>query len=187
MQIVDLEVSEEDAPELAKKVVSKLFEQGLIAGELSNERVLGNDGYAPGPNLPNICEDEGQFWTLTTSGVSIKVGRSLNYWALAEALEYAQCPLCKIKHDHDRIWETNIGDALDAWYSQQLEISLSCHNCDQASLFKNWVFSPPLGFGNLSFTFWNWPPFDDPCWKMDIPQIVKDALRHEIEISWGRL
>ena len=50
-----------------------------------------------------------------------------------------------------------------------------------------WRFKPPLGFGNLSFRFWNWPPLDSPSWRIDIPALVRDVTGHRIVSTWGRI
>jgi hypothetical protein len=59
--------------------------------------------------------------------------------------------------------------------------------CGNASRLSNWHSRPPLGFGNLSFQFWNWPPLDLPGWTLDIPELVRQITGHSIVISWGRI
>jgi hypothetical protein len=44
-----------------------------------------------------------------------------------------------------------------------------------------------LGFGNLSFTFWNWPPLDKPSWKIDIPARVKEVTKHKLVSTYGHI
>lgn len=36
---------------------------------------------------------------------------------------------------------------------------MECPSCGAAFPVTEWSFEPGFAFGNLGFTFWNWPPF----------------------------
>jgi hypothetical protein len=50
-----------------------------------------------------------------------------------------------------------------------------------------WDWMPPLGFGYLSFSFWNWPPLDAPGWRIDIPAIIGEITGHRIVSTYGHI
>jgi hypothetical protein len=43
-----------------------------------------------------------------------------------------------------------------------------------------------LGFGNLSFTFSDWPQLDSPGWRIDIRELVKEITDHRVVYTYGK-
>jgi hypothetical protein len=62
-----------------------------------------------------------------------------------------------------------------------------CLKCRKSRPIHEWQCKPPLGFGNLSFRFGNWPPLHSPAWKINIPAIVRDVTGHTIVETHGHL
>jgi hypothetical protein len=64
---------------------------------------------------------------------------------------------------------------------------LYCPLCGQGRSITEWKCTPPLGFGHLSYRFWNWPPLDSPSWKLDIPRLLREITGHTIVHTYGRI
>lgn len=189
--LVDEDVSLFDAPAVCNKVIAEFKERQLIEGEPTPNCVLGGTGYRPGLAVPTIYipePNECRFWKLTTSGVEVSIQRSFNLWALGPACEYFICPNCHVKHirSDSPLWD-RIFEAAGNWLGHNIDVNIACPSCGNGAPIFDWHSSPPLGFGNLSFLFWNWPPLDLPGWKLDIPKLVREITGHSIVISWGRI
>lgn len=189
--LIDPEVSLAEATALAQQVVTMLRDRRLIIGELSTDCVLGGAGYPVGPAVREIYQlapNEGEFWTLLTSGVEPVIRRTCNLWALGPSCEMFVCPMCDTTHADltgqlgDRIFA-----AIDHWQQQEGDTKVTCTNCNAACQITEWHSKPPLGFGNLAFRFWNWPPFDSSSWTVDLPQLFRDVTGHPIVRSWGHI
>ena len=76
---------------------------------------------------------------------------------------------------------------IDEWTEQTGKAELACPACKKKSSFTQWNSYPALGFGNLSFIFWNWPAFELAQWKFDIPGVVAEVTGHKIVRTSGRL
>jgi len=182
--LIDSDVSLSDAPSLADRIVTELRDRGLITGDLSQECVLGGSGYHIGPaaqELYKLSPNEGHFWTLIASGVEPSIERSCNLWALSPSCEYFVCPVCNTTHEN---LTGEIGDsiisAVGHWHEQNGDTEAHCTNCGKATQITEWQSKPPMGYGNLAFRFWNWPPFDASGWTLDIPQLFHDITGHTI-------
>jgi hypothetical protein len=189
--LVDEDVSLADAPAVSANVIAAFRDRQLITGDLTPDCVLGGTGYRLGPAVPTIYTpepNEGRFWELMTSGVQPSVQRSFNHWALGPSCEYFVCPSCDQKHSRSDspIWDA-IFEAVGHWHEPNGDATILCPACGNAANLTEWHSRPPLGFGNLSFRFWNWPPFDLPSWKVDIPELVRGITGHRIVVSWGHL
>jgi hypothetical protein len=62
-----------------------------------------------------------------------------------------------------------------------------CPRCAAASAVQEWRFSNHLGFVYLAFVFWNWPPFDEPGWKVDVPALISEVVGHKVVVAFGRV
>ena len=186
-QLVDVEVSVKEAPAAAKKVLARLRELGLIAGRLNKRCVLGESGYPAGPAIAKYCRFEKDFVELTNSGVETFIGRHFNVGALVD-FHGLDCPAC---YTTTGPYEKRFGDAITRavaeWTEQTGKAELTCPACKKKIPFTQWKCYPDLGFGNLSFTVWNWPQLDGANWKIDIPGIVAEVTGHKIVRTSGRV
>lgn len=190
--LVDVDAASEDAERLANLVVDRLRNLGLISGSLNSDCVLGKMGYRPGPAVPDSYVQqmfpENRFWELHTCGVEPKVGRGFNMWALGPMCEGFTCPSCRfhVQPFDDEMGDA-VGEALNEWLEQTGSALVGCPRCKQQRSIAEWECKPPLGFGYLSFKFWNWPPLDSSEWKIDIAAIVRDCTGHTIVRTYGHI
>src|SRR5262249_35635189 len=141
-------------------------------------------------NLYRLQKREYPFWTLVTSGVEPSVGRGFNDWALVEVCEGFHCPSCGAFQSPMAVWEGAFGHAVEKalreWKDRSGPALLQSATCGKAAPITHWHCKPPLGFGNLSLRFWNWPPLDSPAWKLDIVGLVREVTGHTIVLTYGR-
>jgi hypothetical protein len=154
--VVDIDVSAEQAPELANVVCAWLVGQQIIKQEESDS-VLGGAGHRPGINyLTAIQTDKNQpFLDLVTNGVEIAVGRRV-FDAGGNGIEL-QCDACGMSFEPDDSWS----DAVGAWFDGDELANFACPSCGRQALLTAWRGPWPWGFGNLGVAFWNWPPLSD--------------------------
>jgi hypothetical protein len=189
--LVDQDVTLEDASDLAARVLRRYREAGLIMGEATADCVLGPMGYRLGPAIPGayeLRESRFPFWELTTCGIEPKVGRAFNYWAYGPSFEGFSCPICKADYGmHDERLRDQFRDAIGQWIKESGPALVTCAFCAGEVPLPEWHWRPPLGFGNLSFTFWNWPALDSPRWRINIQKITEQATGHRLVYTYGRV
>jgi hypothetical protein len=190
--LVDVEATLEEVNALSSAVLGSFREMRLITGEANDDCVLGGEGYRPGPALSSLYvlgQHELPFWTLITSGVERRVGRHFNEWALGPVCEGLTCPACgaDFKTFGDACNATNIGASIGEWFHQSGPALVRCPKCDKSRCVTEWQCKPPLGFGNLSFSFWNWPPLDSAAWKIDIKRLVEGITGHKLVSTYGHI
>ena len=86
--------------------------------------------------------------------------------------------------DDDRLVD-QLFQASGHWAEQSGPIIVWCPECGEEVPVAEWVSSPPLGFGDLSFTFSDWQELDAPGWKIDIRAFVKEITGHRVVSSCG--
>ena len=159
--IVDLDATPEDAPRLAHVVLTWLAEEGVVQREPAPDSVLGdNDGHRPGPKFRKALEEPedesaANFLDLGLNGLEIEVGRTV-FHSGGNGTEL-RCEACEHEFDPGDKW----GDAVDAWYEGDDEVTFPCPSCGEARRLPEWRGPWQWGFGNLGFQFWNWPPLSD--------------------------
>jgi hypothetical protein len=177
----DCTATRDDAEKMAPLIVGCLSERGLVVPELSSECVLDGRGYPAGPRCalayPPRDDDavvhRNEFWKLHTNGVEIHCEPWINTYGFP-VFEHAVCPKCGHRAGDEFLDE--VGAAVEA-FSVSAEVPIiSCLECGVKSLLHDWACDPPLGFVNLAIVFWNWPPFDDEDWKLDVPALLEGKL-----------
>jgi hypothetical protein len=190
--LVDEDVTADKAPQLSRKLVKRFRELGLITGRLSAACVLGGRGYRPGPGVAGVYKlrkREFPFWELRTCGLEPTVGRTFNLWALGEACQGFTCSSCgaKMLSSNDK-FSDRLAAAIAKWDKGSDNVLLGCTSCRKRLRLTAWECKPPLGFGNLSLCFWNWPPFSGPpSWKLDIPAFMREITGHSIVHTYGSI
>lgn len=187
--LVDVEATIDEAAFLERAVLNRFRDMDIIAGEANNDCVLGGEGYRPGSAVPRLyvlAERESPFWTLRICGVEPHVGRHFNLRALGPVFEHFKCPSCDAELRNDS-FKYAVVDALDAWSDQSSAGEVRCPICAVEHAVTDWHCKPPLGFGNLSFTFWNWPPLDSSSWKVNLARIVEKTTRHRVVSTHGHM
>jgi hypothetical protein len=191
VMLADQEVKREEANEALARVLCRFRAEGLIMGELDADCVLGGEGYRPGPAIPKayeLGESAVPFWELKTCGVEPRVGRTFNYWAYGPSCEGFSCPICKAEYEaHDDRVSDMFSDAIGQWVQESGPTLVICAFCAREVPLTEWLWRPPLGFGNLSFTFWNWPSLHSPRWRVNIHETTEQATGHKLVYSYGRV
>ncbi len=189
--IVDSDVTIEEAAIVAESVLALLRAQGLVAGEANAHCVLAGSGYQPGPALSKAYIPEAHeppFWRLTTCGVEPRVGRDFNQWALGPSCEGFTCPTCEARFEpDDEDLDPAVAEAIGQWMDESGPAIVPCPRCNKEMPITQWRCEPPLGFGNLSFVFWNWPPLCSPSWQIDILDLVRKRTGHNVIRTHGRI
>jgi len=193
--LVDVDVSAGDAQSLSAKVIDALVDRGLVVATANEDCVLGGMGYPVGPKIKRayiLSQGEGAFWELTTSGVEPTVRRGFNDLALGPVCEGLICPQCRAQFmPFEGDLAAGFGDqfakSIGDWLKGASNCAIPCPVCQQPIALERWECHPPLGFGNLSFRFWNWPPLDSSRWNIDICGLVREITGHTIVRTYGRL
>lgn len=189
--LVDVDAMPGQADGVARAVLDRFRDLGLITGDANPDCVLGGTGYRPGhavAELYNRRKREVRFWELVTCGVEPNVGRGFNEWALGPSCEGFVCPACGAGIEPFDVALTDaIGEAVGEWMDESGPALVSCPQCRMRRSITEWRCKPPFGFGNVSFRFWNWPPLDSPSWKIDIPGIVREVSGHTVVRTHGHI
>jgi hypothetical protein len=187
--LFDPQATEETAPALATKAIGILVERKIVLPEQNSDCVLGGAGYPPGPAVPKLYEAgklEGRFWELLTNGVEVKVERWFNIWGTT-VLEWIACPRCDTKFRVEGDFSDRCADAVARWLDAKSSSPIICESCAEGSPIEEWKSNPHLGFSMLALQFWNWPPFDSHSWKINIAEMLSEALGHQLVRTWGRI
>jgi hypothetical protein len=189
--LVDVDATAEEAEDVSRTVLNRLRKLGLIIGKATGHCVLGGKGYRPGPAVADsykLRKRESRFWELVTCGVEPRVGRGFNEWALGPVCEGFTCSACgaEIEPFGDEFGNA-VGIAIGEWMHQSGSSLLRCPPCGKERPIVEWQCRPPLGFGNLSLRFWNWPSLDSSSWKIDITGIVREVSGHTIVRTHGHI
>ncbi len=188
--LVDVDATAQEAEDVCPAVLGHFRTLGLITGEANRECVLGGKGYRPGAAvaaLYKLQKREYPFWELLTCGVEPQVGRGFNDLALGEVCEGFCCPSCAAEIEpFGEAFGDAVSKAIREWEDGSGWARVPCPNCRKTRPITEWPCKPPLGFGNLSFRFWNWPPLNSPAWAIDIAGIVRDVSGHTIVRTYGR-
>lgn len=193
--LVDADANAVEAEYISRAVLDRFRELGLITGEPRGDCVLGETGYRPGPVVAKsykLGKRECRFWELNTCGVEPRVSRGFNEWSLGPVCEGFTCSSCgaDIEPFGEMFGDTfgdSIASAIGEWMQQSGPGLVPCPRCEQMRSIAEWQCKPPLGFGNLAFRFWNWPPFDSSSWMIDIPAIVRQVTGHAIVRTYGHI
>ncbi len=157
--LVDSEVSLDDAPHEAARMISWLHGRGIIGpAEVEQGDCRGPDGsyakvavnvYRPGPSFKEASEyDE----TLRLSHNYLEVTTQRTIFTAGDNGIGIYCTRCDTE-------QTRLGDewndAFQTWFDGHPE-PLTCVRCGHVAQLSGWRFDPVFGFGNLGFRFNNW-------------------------------
>lgn len=154
--LVAADVPAADVDALAARLRAWLLAEGIIAAELS-ACVPDGVGHAPGPHCARaVGADDVALARLhrqPLNGVILRCGRMVYDCGRLGA---AFCPHCGhvLLTASDPRWF----DALEQWLVEGGAGRLACTQCLLEAPLPQWQHEPPLGFGCLGLSFWNWPP-----------------------------
>jgi hypothetical protein len=170
--IVDIDVSLEDAPATAARMLAWLQAEGIVgegisAGDIQRDwfkstqpdwfasggaetvSELINDPrivYRPGPHYRKACADSAHLEKLTKNWLEIDIQRQVFH--AGENGYDAFCPSCQTQHE---TWLATVDD----WYGGGAGI-LICEYCGYKAPLNQWRIDPVWAFGNLGFRFCDW-------------------------------
>jgi Zn ribbon nucleic-acid-binding protein len=148
--IVDVDATLSEAEEIATHIVDWLIELEVIE-PTQQDCVLGSDlGYPPRKFELVVEQPDHHLHKVLSNGLQVSIGRRVFY--TGQSGSTITCPSCNA-HAPDK-WT----DAVNEWYKNEGAALLECIECGNVEPVTDWVFNPAWGFGNLGFTFWNWPP-----------------------------
>ncbi|MEM7620167.1 MAG: hypothetical protein AAF228_06845 [Pseudomonadota bacterium] len=190
--ILDIETPLDQAKSIAIEVTSRLAKEGIITlhpEDLGKTHVSGK--FAPGPRFHIASGQDGdgaQAYSFT-GGMDVHTVPWVNEYGIV-GLEYAKCPICGTEFSVENFdalskLRSEFGKASDIYLKSQQFSLMSCPACGAEVMVRDWMTEPHVGFCNLVFTFWNWPPFHD--WQINVPDIIKGTLGHNAIVTYGRL
>lgn len=187
--VVDEHVSSKDASRRSTQLREKLVSEGWIVASPDEECVLGTKGHRPGPQVRSWytrAKGEGDFTTLMTNGVAIETGPFTNLAAAPFETDLLSCPDCKGAVDEELLME-----CVGQWMAGETDAALTCEACGKSTHLRSLRSSdkrePPVVCGNLTLTFYNWPPLDRPGWKKSIIELIAEGLGTSPSIAWAKV
>ncbi|MGH3735471.1 MAG: hypothetical protein ACRDT6_07595 [Micromonosporaceae bacterium] len=149
--IVDVEVRDGDAVELAEKLRAWLIETGILVAELDDE-----GHHRPGPRHAEAYQEPSD---QEVDGGEFVVRRHWYDGLDPATVTCAGCGAATPLHDEHYV-DNEAGDAMydaaQAWLGGAGH--QSCGHCGHVNGLNDWTWAPPNAFGALGITFWGWPP-----------------------------
>lgn len=179
--VVDPEVSLDEAQALADRVTEDFIAKRLVRAELT-DCTFGAAGHAPDTGVFSyVQETDEHLLSLGTNGFSVVVGRRVH---VPPSVEQVICPECRAASRE--LGRLGWSDAVGEWYEGR-EGLLVCCACRAPSSVALWGHEPACGFGNLAFTFWNWPPFEPEYWTESPFEMIRTLTGHRCVLVSGKL
>jgi|GEM_PF-1783874 len=154
--VVDRDVSNENANEVAKNIIQWLSAEGIIQSELEHCVLSQKEfGYRPGKNSSLVTQGGEAVYESAVNGLELIIKReaSINNQGDFESI---LCPNCNTKSPQDKTWSNAVTD----WYEGG-QGQLECVHCKHTTPVSEWEHIDPWGFGELTFKFWNWPSLSE--------------------------
>ncbi len=174
--IVDLDVTEAEAPRLAEQMRVWLIEREIIEAVPTAE-FLGK--YRPGSAYQSTLKEPNPY-TKTVNGFDLVVGRTV-FYRLSSALT---CKACGARvGDEDESWDSEPWtDAVDVWWSGDAAAVYACPKCGVPERLTEWSGDAPWYFGYLGLKFWDWSPLSERF----IQEVTKQ-LGHRTGVIYDKL
>ena len=157
--IVDRDVSREDAPRLAERVVEWLVTEGIVLAEAEPGWALSDHpAHPPGPHWQKAVEDAR--WG-APEGVAVYTEHHIFFSNWAPGPPTVTCPRCEnTVTAEDDAWP-RFDEPIDAWYKTGTA-DVECPACAESVPLSAWDWSHDhLAFVHLGFQFWNWPSLSE--------------------------
>ncbi|WP_028800130.1 hypothetical protein [Streptomyces sp. 142MFCol3.1] len=168
-RVVDLDVAQEEAPELGARLVDWLVAEQIVTRQTDATGVYSlyvNEGHVPGPHWPRAVADAG--WE--PGPLAVVTGRHHHVAGQGEDdAEYVDCPRCGARTtfiDYPASFEADpalwgpFRAAVETWEATGRG-SAVCRSCGAASPVTEWRWPDAYALGALTFEFWGWPPLSD--------------------------
>jgi hypothetical protein len=176
ISIVPQNVEKTQVKSIADKVINHLVQKGIIKKKLT-DCTLGEPGHAPGDNFREALDgDDYGFDKLRTNGLEVITQRHVFHNG-GNGLDEIIYPNCCAN-----IIESDWGDKLGEWVNETVEDKITCSQCNATHSVTEYKFEPTWAFGNLGFTFWNWPDLNK-----GIISEVEDIAGSKVIVIYGRI
>lgn len=158
--IVDIDVTQQDAPAAAERLRSWLLRQGVIDQKTGNNVATHAPGHFPGSNLgqcfDHVADDTiAQLRTLAWCGVAITVGRAV-FDTGGNGVQLV-CDSCAIEITDDEAYM----DAAGKWAEGHGTTAYACPSCGFTQPVSTWSGPFVFGLGCMAVEFYNWPPLNE--------------------------
>jgi hypothetical protein len=150
--LADVDATAEEAAGLAESTVAWLVAEGIVLADRTDCVVGADLGHPPGPGFRLAVETYAD--EVAYDGLEVRTGRSV-FHGVQSWVDRISCPHCGTATTWDDIAET-----VSAWVDTGSGAH-QCGACARPAGLNDWRWDPPMAFGYLGFTFWNWPPLRD--------------------------
>jgi hypothetical protein len=178
---------QEELDELHQRILDWLVAEGIVERELTDCILsMRSHGHRPAPRFMtassapedpecnNCCY--AKFIQMKVNGLQIIKGRHVS--VAGGSYDCAICPGCGTERPvFDERWNA----ACTVWIEWQGAGDLECERCRVSHGLAEWRHRDTIGFGALTFNFWNWPPLSD-----EFRDEMARRLGHEVHLVHGR-
>jgi hypothetical protein len=177
ISVVPLKIAKPETQSLAERVINWLKQKQIIQKE-KTDCVLGdNMGYAPGENFKTAIDgDDCGVPEFKTNGLEIVTQREVFHNG-QNGIDSVTCPNCNFN-----IMDSDWGELVSEWFNDTGRDKITCTTCNNIYSIVDYKFDPPWAFGDVGFTFWNWPSLTD-----DFIEEFKTVIGKPVTVVYGRL
>jgi hypothetical protein len=155
-----IDVTEDEAPAMAAAVLDWLVGEKVVVAEKTDCVLSSGGGHAPGANFGAIVSElDPSPFSFRTNGLQLDIGRGVYFSMEADHVVCPHCGAVTRLGARTDAWE-QLSDRIDLWAAGKAD-SYDCTFCGRSSALNDWQWTPPWAFGELGFTFWNWPRLRD--------------------------
>jgi hypothetical protein len=150
--LVAPDIAAAEAQAVGGRMLAWLVAEEIVSAE-TRDCVLGDDaGHPPGLKYAKATgETDPHLLSLWTNGLAAITKRTVFH--SGQGGFQLVCSACQSMFEPPDRW----GDAVDEWFKQTGRGTLACPVCGVFQSIEQWQHDPPWAFGELGFTFWNWP------------------------------
>lgn len=165
------ETGAENAKLVAAQISGWLIAQGIV-NEGRTISLEGVAGFEPGPNVEHALASQQPGWQdVAFKDIHVDSNRCVRT-AVQGGLGPVFCPACESPMGSPEDMPPSFTHAVEQWHGGR-EGTLTCPACESSAPVTKWRTEPFWAFGNVTVTFWNWPP-------------IRDAFVHEVEAATGQ-
>ena len=128
------------------------------------------------PECTNGCY--ARFITSQVNGLEIIKGRHISVSAEG-SYECSICPGCGAEGP---VFGERWNAAATEWIEWRGAGNFECAHCGETRGIVEWAHRDPIGFGALTFKFWNWPPL-----SVKFQEDLARRLGHRVHLFIGTL
>jgi hypothetical protein len=152
-----------------------------IAQEGGTTAPQGVTSFSPGPQAEEALMVERPNWRdIAFRDIHIDPHRRVSS-AVQGGLGPVLCPACRTPMGDDEAIPSSFTEAADEWLRGG-EGMLDCPACHSSTSIANWRTEPFWAFGDVTITFWNWPPIEESFVRQ-----VEAAAGQSVKVVRGKI